>query len=146
MWLGVYYFRNFWSVPGEHYRFWHVPCARNCVYLHLFIDIIHGCCSKTAMQLATHFIRYHPRKRQPVIFTKISNKSRRNSLQVLYYVCEYQFKWVCTFDVISKTPVFSIEIPGPAHHIILILPTLTWTCPPVYSHLCYFEVVYRKRK
>ena len=36
MLLGVYYFRNFGYVPGEHYRFWHVPGARNCVYLHLF--------------------------------------------------------------------------------------------------------------
>ena len=45
MWLGVYYFRNFWAVPDEHYRFWPVPVARNYVYLHLLIDIIHDCCS-----------------------------------------------------------------------------------------------------
>ena len=105
MWLGVYYFEMFGSVPGEHYRFWHVPGARNCVYLHLFIDIINDCCSPiiplvhlkqiytknflfiTAMQLATHFIRYHPRKHQPLIFTEIFNISRRNSLRV--HIKEY---------------------------------------------------------
>ena len=90
MWLGVCNFRNFWVCPGEHYRFWPVPGARN---LHLFIDIIHDCCShmiplvhlkkinsktvliyNTALKnkkvrtgLATHFIQLHPRKQQSVI-------------------------------------------------------------------------------
>ena len=46
MWLGVYCFRNFGFVPGEHYRFWHVPGVRNCVILRLFIDFIHYCCNQ----------------------------------------------------------------------------------------------------
>ena len=35
----------FGSVPGERYRFWPAPGARNCFNLHLFIDIIHDCCN-----------------------------------------------------------------------------------------------------
>ena len=79
------------------YRFWPVLVARNCVNLHLFIDIIHDCCNhmiplvhlkqvytnilrvyncNTALKhnnvktgLASYFIMYHPRKQQSVIFT-----------------------------------------------------------------------------
>ena len=36
---------NFRSVPGEHFRFCPVQCARNCINLHLFIDVIHYCCN-----------------------------------------------------------------------------------------------------
>ena len=33
------------SVLGEHYRFWPVPGSRNCINLHLFIDINNDCCN-----------------------------------------------------------------------------------------------------
>ena len=33
-------------VPGERVRFCPGPGARNCVNLHLFIDIIHTCCNQ----------------------------------------------------------------------------------------------------
>ena len=36
---------NFRSVPGEHFRFCPVQGARNCINLHLFIDVIHYCCN-----------------------------------------------------------------------------------------------------
>ena len=45
MWLRVCYSGILGSVPGEHYRFWPVSGARNCVNLHLFIDFIHYCCN-----------------------------------------------------------------------------------------------------
>ena len=40
----IFFSGIFGSVPGEHYRFWPVPGATNCVNLHFFIDIIHDCC------------------------------------------------------------------------------------------------------
>ena len=76
--------------------------------------------------------------------------SLRNRLH--NHVCEYQLKWTCTFNVISKTPVFSIEIPGPALDLIPILPILMCTFHQntnrglkkrirVYFHLKYYHTL-----
>ena len=57
---------------------------------------------------------------------------------------------VCTFNVISKSPVFSIETTGPALVLIPILPSLTCTFHQntnrglkkrigVYFHLKYYH-------
>ena len=44
MWLGVYYFRKFVSVPVYNITGFDLSRVLNCVNLHLFIDSIHDCC------------------------------------------------------------------------------------------------------
>ena len=75
MWLGVYNFRNFWVCPGEHYRFWPVPGARN---LHLFIDIIHDCCSH--MIPLVHLKKINSSKTVLIYNTALKNKKVRTGL------------------------------------------------------------------
>ena len=90
-------------VPGERFRFCPVPGARNWVNFHLFVDIIHDCCSHMSSlvhlkrvntkisnlylkynfetqkcQIRARYPFYHRRKQQSVTFTKISHISRRN--------------------------------------------------------------------
>ena len=101
----IFFSGKFGSVSGERFRFCPLQGVRDCVNLHLFIDFIHDCCNHTTplfhlqqvntkiliyncytalkhknfkTGLATHFIQYNPRKQQSVMFTKISNSSRRN--------------------------------------------------------------------
>ena len=63
--------------PDEHYRFCPVPGARNCVSLHLFIDIIHDCCS--------HII--------PLVHLKqINTPPQKNTQKILIYNCNTALK------------------------------------------------------
>ena len=46
----------FQEILGERFRFCPVPGARNCVNLHLFIDIIHNCCSQMTPLMGENII------------------------------------------------------------------------------------------
>ena len=122
--------------------------------MHLFIDIIHDCCShmipllhlsKLTQKILIHNCNaacypFHsiPSEKTPTVFRwyLLGLKYPIFHVEIL---CKYTLRktilcvWIsvkmsiCTFDVISKTLVFSIEIPGPALHLIPILPTLMWS-------------------
>ena len=65
----------FGTVPGERYRYWPVPGARNCDHLKQ-VNAKYNCNralkhKNVKTGLATHLILYHTIKQQSVIFTKI---------------------------------------------------------------------------
>ena len=129
-------------------RTWMIDSAgsRNCINLHLFIDINNDCCNhkiplvhlkqvntkkftyncntalkhknaETGLTCTTLFIQYPPRKQQSVISTKISNILPRNCKRVHIMVYWIMFVNIRPFDVISKTRFQnSRSVPGYTTH------------------------------
>ena len=97
------------------------------------------------------WIKYHPKKQQSVIFTKISYISRRNCKRVHIRVYEYQLKWTCILMVYKKSVFqFRNSRPGPyyQHSISWIRIRVLFFSFKIYFHtlnpVCSFNQYHKK--
>ena len=137
--------RMFGYIPGKRNWFWPVPGARNCVNVHLFIDIIHDCCNhmRTLVHLKQFNTNKHKHKSNWLLQYSFKAKKKCQNLacypfhQILVMfakifneeiVSEYTIRfnkscvWISLniyFWCYTKNPVFSFVIPDPA---LVLLP------------------------